>query len=134
MSHVFGYSVFNDFSARKLQRNHQQWFKGKSLDGYSAMGPSILTTDEFDLTVPHEIGTLVNGQQRQKATLSQMMTTVPQIIQQLSAGMTLQAGDIIATGTPAGVAMGMTPPKYLQPGDQVICYIEGLGRLENTIR
>lgn len=134
LDHIFGYSVFNDFSSRKLQRAHQQWFKGKSLDGYSAMGPCIVTKDEFDLKEPHEIGSIINGGQRQKALISQMMTSVPEIIQQLSAGMTLQPGDIIATGTPAGVAMGMAQPQFLKAGDQVTCYIEGIGELRNQIK
>ncbi len=129
LEYVFGYSVFNDFSSRRLQRAHNQWLKGKSLDGYSAMGPVIITKDAFSLDEPHLITTTVNGELRQKAPLSDMINTVPEIIAALSAGITLHPGDIIATGTPAGVAMGMTAPRWLQPGDQVVCSIDGIGQL-----
>lgn len=129
LNYVFGYSCFNDFSSRTLQRAHQQWFKGKSLDGYTAMGPVIVTKDDFDLSARHSIQSFVNGEKRQDALISQMMTTVPEIISQLSQGMTLVPGDIIATGTPAGVAMGMDKPKYLQPGDTVKVHIDDIGDL-----
>lgn len=134
LDHVFGYSCFNDFSSRKLQRAHQQWFKGKSLDGYSALGPVIVTAEEFSLADPHQIQSFVNGEKRQDALLSQMMTSVPELIAELSAGMTLVPGDIIVTGTPAGVAMGMVEPKFLQPGDTVTVHIDGIGDLTNHIQ
>ncbi|MFV0361599.1 MAG: fumarylacetoacetate hydrolase family protein [Suipraeoptans sp.] len=134
LNHIWGYSVFNDFSSRTLQREYGQWFHGKSLDGYSSMGPCIITVDEFDINEPHEISSFVNGELRQQSTLKQMVNTIPEIIEAFSAGMTLEAGDIIATGTPAGVGMGFDPPKFLVSGDTVICKIEGIGKLKTTIR
>lgn len=129
VDYIFGYSVFNDFSSRQLQRCHQQWLKGKSLDGYSAMGPWIVTKDAFDITKPHQMTCRVNGDLRQNASTDDLITKVPEIIAILSAGMTLYPGDIIATGTPAGVALGMETPDWLKTGDQVQCEISDLGSL-----
>jgi 2-keto-4-pentenoate hydratase/2-oxohepta-3-ene-1,7-dioic acid hydratase in catechol pathway len=130
---IFGYSVFNDFSSRILQRKHKQWLVGKSLDGYAAMGPVIVTRDE--LPFPLELTLLgeVNGEERQHSNTRLMLTGVPKVIEDLSAGITLEPGDIIATGTPSGVAMGMAEPKWLRPGDEVRCTIEGIGTLVNHI-
>ncbi|MDT2756277.1 fumarylacetoacetate hydrolase family protein [Enterococcus asini] len=133
LDYVFGYSVFNDFSSRQLQRRHQQWLKGKSLDGYSAMGPWIVTKDAFDITKPHQVTCKVNGEIRQNASTDEMITKVPEIIATLSAGMTLYPGDIIATGTPAGVALGMEKPAWLKTGDKVECEISDIGSLTITI-
>lgn len=133
MEHVFGYSVFNDISARVLQRAHVQWFKGKSLDTYSAMGPCIATADEIGNAANLRICCSVNGEQRQEANTGTMVHKIPAIISALSAGMTLEAGDIIATGTPAGTSMAFDPPRFLKKGDKVVCEIEGIGQLANHV-
>lgn len=133
LDHVFGYSIFNDFSSRKLQREHIQWLKGKSLDDYAAIGPVIVTKDEFDLASGAQLTTTVNAELRQDANITQMIYSVPQLISELSQGMTLEAGDIIATGTPAGVGMGFVPPQYLKQGDVVVSTIAGLGELKIMI-
>lgn len=132
-NHIFGYTVINDISARNLQTRHKQWYLGKSLDGFTPMGPCIVTPDEIG--DPHDlyIRSFVNGQPRQNSRTRFMIQTVAGAIAELCAGMTLQAGTIIATGTPAGVGMGMTPPCFLKPGDTVTCEIENIGILENPI-
>lgn len=130
-SYIFGYSVFNDISARGLQQRHGQWFRGKSLDGFSVMGPCIVTGEE--LSFPLQLESRVNGELRQRAWTDQMIRGVPQLICALSQGMTLEAGDILITGTPAGVGMGFTPPRYLKAGDQVECCIRGVGKINNQI-
>ena len=130
---IFGYSVFNDFSSRILQRKHKQWLVGKSLDGYAAMGPVIVTRDELPFPLELELRGEVNGEERQHSNTRLMLTGVPKVIEDLSAGITLEPGDIIATGTPSGVAMGMEEPLWLVPGDEVRCTIEGIGTLVNVI-
>lgn len=131
MDHVFGYTIVNDISARDLQRRHQQWFKGKALDASCPVGPWIVHKDE--LADPHdlEISLLLNGEVRQKASTSQMIFKIPEIIATLSAGMTLETGDLIATGTPSGVGFAMDPPRYLVQGDRMRCEIEKIGRMSN---
>lgn len=131
--YVFGYSVINDVSARNLQTNHKQWYFGKSLDGFAPMGPCIVTADEFDNPPKLDIRSYVNGELRQNSNTSLMVFGIDYIISQLSQGMTLKAGTIIATGTPAGVGMGFNPPKFLNKGDIVRCEIEKIGFIENTI-
>ena len=133
LDYVFGYSIFNDFSARSIQRRHIQWFKGKSLDTYSALGPCIADKEEIQDPQDLRVMSLVNGERRQYSHTRVMMSTVAQIIADLSLGMTLEAGDIIATGTPSGVAMGMENPVYLKRGDTVECRIEKIGSLINEI-
>jgi 2-keto-4-pentenoate hydratase/2-oxohepta-3-ene-1,7-dioic acid hydratase in catechol pathway len=133
MDHVFGYSVFNDITARDLQRRHEQWFKGKSLDGSGPMGPCLVTADEIADLEGLEISARVNGEQRQHARVAQMIFDIPEIIAQLSAGMTLEAGDIIATGTPSGVGYAMDPPQFLAVGDLVECAISGIGTISTRI-
>ena len=130
---IFGYSVFNDFSSRILQRKYKQWMVGKSLDGYAAMGPCIVTRDELPFPLELDLRCEVNGEERQRSNTRLMLNGVPGVIEDLSAGITLEPGDIIATGTPAGVAMGMKEPKWLRPGDEVRCTIEGIGTLANRI-
>ena len=130
---IFGYSVFNDFSSRILQRKYKQWMVGKSLDGYSAMGPCIVTRDELPFPLELTLHCEVNGEERQHSNTRLMLNGVPGVIEDLSAGITLEPGDIIATGTPSGVAMGMKEPKWLRPGDEVRCTIEGIGTLVNQI-
>ena len=131
---IFGYSVFNDFSSRILQRKYKQWMVGKSLDGYAAMGPWIVTKDEIAYPPALTLSCRVNGEERQHSNTRLMLNDVAGIIEDLSAGITLEPGDIIATGTPSGVAMGMKEPKWLVPGDEVQCTIEGIGTLVNHIR
>lgn len=131
--YVFGYTVINDISARNLQTRHKQWYLGKSLDGFTPMGPCIVTADEIGDEQSLDISSRVNGELRQSSNTRYMIQTVAGAISELSQGMTLEAGTIIATGTPAGVGMGMTPPCFLKHGDRVVCEIEKIGRLENVI-
>ena len=133
-AYIFGYTVINDVSARNLQTRHKQWYRGKSLDGFTPMGPCIVTADEIADVQNLDIRCYVNGQLRQSSNTKYMMQTVAGAIAELSQGMTLQAGTIIATGTPAGVGMGMQPPTFLRSGDTVVCEIESIGRLENTVK
>lgn len=130
---IFGYTVINDVSGRNLQFRHKQWFRGKSLDGYTQLGPCIVTADEIDDVQALGITCRVNGELRQNSNTSLMIQPVVDAIAELSQGMTLEAGTVIATGTPGGVALGMKPPVYLKSGDVVECEIEKIGRLINTV-
>lgn len=130
MDLVWGYTIINDVTARDLQKKHSQWIIGKSQDTFCPMGPWAVTKDELDLATAGIRG-FVNGEKRQEARFSQLIFDVPTIISSISAGITLYPGDIIATGTPAGVGIGFDPPKYLQSGDVVRIEIDGLGVLEN---
>lgn len=132
MEHVFGYTIINDFTARDLQKKHKQWFLGKSLDGFCPMGPCITTADQID-GQSLDVRCWVNGELRQDANTRQLIFDIPTIIETLSAGITLHPGDVIATGTPAGVGLGFTPPRFLRAGDQVRIEIQGIGTLENTV-
>ena len=132
-SYIFGYSIFNDVSSRVLQSTHSQWFKGKSLDTYAAMGPVIVTKDELPFPIHLDVECRVNGEVRQKSNTKLFLTDIPTIIYELSLGMALEPGDIIATGTPAGVGIGMKPPRFLKKGDVVECEIQGIGVLKNVI-
>ena len=133
--YVFGYTILNDVSARDVQTAHKQWYFGKSLDGFTPMGPCIVTADEFDSYPPAlPIRSRVNGELRQDSNTKLQIFDIDHVIHELSQGMTLKAGTIIATGTPAGVGMGMDPPQFLHPGDTVQCEIEGIGTLTNTVR
>ena len=131
--YIFGYTIINDISARNLQTRHKQWYLGKSLDGFTPMGPCIVTADEIGDEQSLDISCTVNGELRQSSNTKYMIQTVCGAISELSQGMTLQAGTIIATGTPAGVGMGMQPPQFLQTGDVVECRIAKIGVLTNTI-
>jgi len=131
--HVFGYTIVNDVSARDVQFAHGQWFKGKSLDGFCPMGPVVVTADAFGDPQNKRLTLRVNGDVRQNASTRDMIFGVDAIIESLSRGMTLEAGDIIATGTPEGVGLGRTPPEYLQNGDVMEAEIEGIGTLRNRI-
>lgn len=133
MDHVFGFTVVNDITARDLQRRHDQWFKGKSLDGSAPMGPAIVTPDELANLGEVEVVARVNGEERQRGRVGQMIFDIPEIIAQLSAGLTLEPGDIIATGTPSGVGYAMDPPRFLTAGDVVECEISGIGRIVTRI-
>jgi 2-keto-4-pentenoate hydratase/2-oxohepta-3-ene-1,7-dioic acid hydratase in catechol pathway len=134
LSHVFGYTVINDVTARDLQQRHTQWFKGKSLDGSCPMGPVIVTADEFGDPQDKRISLRINGVTKQDARTSDMIFTVASIIEWLSKGLTLEPGDIIATGTPEGVGMGRTPQEWLQDGDVVETEIEGIGVMRNVVK
>jgi 2-keto-4-pentenoate hydratase/2-oxohepta-3-ene-1,7-dioic acid hydratase in catechol pathway len=131
--HVFGYTIINDVSARTLQNRHRQWFLGKSLDGFCPMGPCIVTADEIEDVGQLHLVTSVNGEVRQDAYVSQLIFDIPTLIETLSRVMTLEPGDLIATGTCAGVGIGFTPPKYLKKGDVVAVTIEPIGTLENPV-
>jgi len=133
LSHVFGYTVINDLSARDLQQQHLQWFKGKSLDGFCPMGPMIVTADEFGDPQNKRLQLRVNGTTKQDGSTANMIFPVDAIIEWLSKGLTLEAGDVIATGTPEGVGMGRTPQEFLQSGDVVETEVEGIGVLRNKI-
>lgn len=133
--HIFGYTILNDISARDVQRQHGgQYFKGKALDGSCPMGPYIVTADEIGDPQNLTVGLTVNGEQRQLGNTASMIFDIPALVASLSAGLTLEPGDIVATGTPSGVGYAMTPPQFLKDGDVVVCEIEGLGRLENPVR
>lgn len=133
LSHVFGYTVMNDITARDMQRQHKQFFKGKSLDGSAPLGPWIVTADEIDDPQNLHITCSVNGQIRQDSNTRLMIFDIAESIAQMSSGMTLLAGDIIATGTPSGVGFARTPPEYLKPGDEIICTVEHIGSIRNRI-
>jgi len=127
--HVFGYTLINDVSSRDLQGRHVQWFLGKSIDGYAPMGPVVVTESAAGNIRDWRLQTRVNGEVRQDATISQMIFSVPEIVSTISRYVTLQPGDIIATGTPSGVGAGNEPPVYLRPGDEVRVSIDAIGEL-----
>ena len=131
--YIFGYTILNDVSARNLQNRHGQWYFGKSLDGFTPMGPWIVTANEFDFPPKLAIQSRVNGELRQNGNTGDLIFGIDHIISELSRGMTLRAGTIISTGTPAGAGVGFHPPKYLKAGDVVECTIEKIGGLTNKI-
>jgi 2-keto-4-pentenoate hydratase/2-oxohepta-3-ene-1,7-dioic acid hydratase in catechol pathway len=132
LDHVFGYVILNDMTARDLQAKHKQWFIGKSLDTFCPMGPWLVTAEEIDVA-DLDIRCWVNGELRQDANTRDLIFDVPTLIETLSAGLTLLPGDVIATGTPAGVGIGFTPPKFLARGDEIAIEISRLGRLVNRV-
>jgi 2-keto-4-pentenoate hydratase/2-oxohepta-3-ene-1,7-dioic acid hydratase in catechol pathway len=132
--HIYGYTIVNDITARDVQRRHGgQYFKGKGLDGSCPMGPWIVTADA--LPDPQRIGLRlwVNGAKRQDGNTAAMIFDIPTLIASLSEGLTLEPGDVLATGTPSGVGYAMDPPQFLKDGDVMVCEIDGIGRLENTV-
>ena len=133
-NYILGYTIVNDISARNLQKKHQQWYFGKSLDDFTPIGPWIVTADEFDGIPKVGIRSYVNGELRQNSNTGLLINPIDFIIHELSQGMTLKAGTIIATGTPSGVGMGMDPQVWLQSGDIVRCEIDGIGVLENSVK
>lgn len=133
-AYIFGYTVLNDVSARDVQTGHKQWYFGKSLDGFTPMGPCIVTADEIPFPPALAISARVNGELRQDSNTSLLINGIGEILEELTACMTLLPGTIIATGTPAGVGMGFDPPRFLNPGDVVECEIEGIGILRNTVK
>ena len=130
---IFGYTILNDMSARDLQTRHTQWYRGKSLDKFTPMGPCIVTADEIPWPVRLDIRCYVNGELRQHSNTAQLITGIAEALSMFSQGTTLLAGSILATGTPSGVGMGFDPPRFLHPGDEVLCEIEKIGQLRNTI-
>ena len=130
---VFGYTACNDITARDLQRRYQQWFKGKSLDDTAPLGPAIISADEIGDPQALAISLRLNGIEKQRSTTGLMIFSVARIIAELSRGMTLEPGDIIATGTPEGVGFARTPPEFFADGDIVEVEIERIGVLRNTI-
>ncbi|ETI68668.1 fumarylacetoacetate hydrolase family protein [Neobacillus vireti] len=133
LDYVFGYTIINDVTARDLQSRHKQFFIGKSLDTTCPMGPWIVHKSMIDNPNLLDIQTKVNGEIRQNSNTKNFIFPVEEVISVLSAGMTLEPGDIIATGTPAGVGKGFNPPKFLQPGDQIDISVEGIGTLVNKV-
>lgn len=131
--HVFGYVVINDVTSRILQKDHNQWVIGKGIDTFCPMGPWIATSDELGDVTELELTTHINGEERQRVKIADLIFDIPTLIETMSRTMTLLPGDIIATGTPVGVGIGFNPPKYLQKGDRMSVSITGLGTLENTI-
>lgn len=131
--YVWGYTIVNDISARDLQNRHQQFFKGKSLDGSCPMGPCIVSADE--IPDPHNLRLTLrlNDRTMQDSTTADLIFDIPTLIATLSRGQTLEPGDVLSTGTPAGVGMGLNPPSYLRPGDVVEAEIERIGILRNTV-
>jgi len=129
---IFGYTILNDVTARKLQNNHKQWFIGKSPDTYCPMGPAVITKDEIKDINTVKLQTFVNGEERQVGIVQDMVFDIPTLIETLTKSMTLVEGDIIATGTPSGVGIGFDPPKFLKAGDKVSVKIDPIGTLENT--
>ena len=132
LSHVWGYTIVNDVTARDLQGRHSQWLIGKSQDSFCPMGPWAVTAEEIDLA-DTSLRCWVNGELRQESNTGLLIFDVPTIVAAISNGITLLPGDVIATGTPAGVGIGFTPPKYLRPGDRVRVEIGGIGTLENPV-
>lgn len=133
MKHVWGYTIINDMTARDWQGRHSQWLLGKSFDTFCPMGPWLVTADEMD-GQNTDVKCWVNGELRQDANTKDFIFDIPTLIECISAGITLYPGDLIATGTPAGVGIGFKPPKYLKSGDVVKIEIGGIGVLENPLR
>ncbi|MGM7636207.1 fumarylacetoacetate hydrolase family protein [Bacillus sp. Hm123] len=134
LDYIFGYTIINDVTARDIQKRHKQFFLGKSLDGTCPMGPWIVTADEIENPHQLNIETKVNGEIRQQSNTQYFIFPIDEIISTLSKGMTLEPGDVIATGTPAGVGFGMTPPNLLKAGDTVEITVEKVGTLQNNVR
>ncbi len=133
MNYVFGYTIVNDVSARDLQNQHQQFFKGKSLDRSCPVGPCIVTADEIPDPTKLGLRLRLNGETRQDSTVGDLIFDIPTTIEVLSLGATLDAGTIVSTGTPSGVGMGMSPPTYMQPGDVMEAEIDQIGVLRNKV-
>jgi len=133
MSHVFGYTIVNDVTSRLLQQKHRQWVLGKGIDGFCPMGPAVLTADQVPDPGALQLRTWVNGELRQDALVADLIFDIPTLISTISAYITLEPGDVIATGTPVGVGIGFTPPKFLASGDVIRIEIAGIGTLENQV-
>jgi 2-keto-4-pentenoate hydratase/2-oxohepta-3-ene-1,7-dioic acid hydratase in catechol pathway len=135
IDHIFGFTIINDITARDVQRRHGgQFLKGKGLDSSCPMGPQIVTLDELPNFENLRISLKVNDEMRQDGNTDSLIFSIARLLESLSEGMTLEPGDLLATGTPSGVGYAMDPPNFLKDGDKVTCEIEGIGRLENTVR
>lgn len=132
--YVFGYTIMNDISARSLQQQHLQWYRGKSLDTFTSLGPVIVHKSKIQFPIELNVCTRVNGEIRQSSNTKHFLTDIPSIIAEISKGITLEPGDIIATGTPAGVGIGFNPPRFMKSGDVVECEIENIGILRNVVK
>lgn len=133
MDYVFGYTIINDITARDLQKQHVQWFRGKSLDGSAPMGPYLVHKNTISSVNNLTVSTKVNGEVRQNGNTKDFIFDIPTLISTISSGITLEPGDIIATGTPAGVGANMNPPNFLKPWDELEITITGIGTLKNTV-
>jgi 2-keto-4-pentenoate hydratase/2-oxohepta-3-ene-1,7-dioic acid hydratase in catechol pathway len=133
LDYVFGYTIGNDITARDLQARHQQWYKGKGLDGFCPLGPWIVSADELGDPQKLQLQLRVNGELKQDANTSDMIFGVAKLISAWSQGMTLEPGDLLMTGTPSGVGFARQPPEYLKPGDVVEAGIAGIGLLRNAV-
>ena len=131
--YIFGFTIINDLSSRKLQVEHNQWYRGKSLDNLTAMGPCIVTKDEFNFPIELSLSTTVDDEVRQNANTSLLISKIEDVISEISQGLTLEKGDIIATGTPSGVGAAFEPPKFLKKGQKIVCTIEKIGSLVNYV-
>ena len=132
MEHVWGYTIVNDVTARDWQNRHSQWHMGKSFDTFCPMGPWLASAEQLNIA-DTQVRCWVNGEERQNASTKDLIFDIPTLIETLSAGITLYPGDVIATGTPVGVGIGFTPPKYLQSGDVVRISIDGIGEIQNPV-
>ncbi|TFB24443.1 FAA hydrolase family protein [Filobacillus milosensis] len=132
--YIFGYTILNDVTARDLQKKHQQFYRGKSLDTFAPLGPYIMTKDHIEDPQNLKVQTYVNDELRQNGNTKEMIFPIDELIEALSEGTTLEPGDIIATGTPSGVGKGFNPPKFLKSGDTIKISIEGIGELVNQVK
>ncbi len=131
--HVFGYTVFNDVSARDFQSATSQWMIGKTFDTFGPMGPYLVSADEVPDPHALDISLSIGGEVLQHSNTRELIFKIPDLIAYLSSVVTLEPGDVVATGTPAGVGFARKPPRYLQPGDEVIINIESVGELRNPV-
>lgn len=131
--YIFGYTIMNDISARNLQQQHLQWYRGKSLDTFTSLGPSIVHKSEIPFPIRLNVCSRVNGELRQSSNTKHFLADIPSIIAEISNGITLEPGDIIATGTPSGVGIGFKPPRFMKAGDVVECEVESIGILRNKV-
>lgn len=132
--YIFGYTIINDITARNLQKQHKQWFRGKSLDGTCPMGPYLIHKSALNFPPELNIKSYVNDELRQNDNTRNMLHSISYVISEISEGITLRPGDIISTGTPEGVGLGFKPSKFLKHGDKIKCYIEKIGTLTNTVK
>lgn len=133
LSYIFGFTLVNDLTSRHLQKQHSQWLLGKGCDGFCPMGPLLVTADEFGALGSQILSCTVNGEKRQQAAIRDLIFDIPTLIKTIGQNITLLPGDIIATGTPAGVGLGFSPPKYLRRGDKVVVAMAEIGELTNSI-
>ena len=133
LNHIYGYTIINDLTAREIQKNEGQWFRAKSFDTFAPIGPVIIPKNKIQDPQNLDLKSYVNGKLRQNSNTNDMIFKVFELISYISKSMTLEAGDLIATGTPAGVAAFMKEKKFLSPGDEIVCEIEKIGKLVNKV-